>query len=224
MAYTATKAVGGPVYIACASPAPNEHLRGTKDLIAAAGLPQPEVDFVKGIDDMEVALKSARVGVKDGRYKCVIVDDFGFFAAKTLDACVAANKAGYTAWDQYSRHVTNTVSRFLDLKCNVFVTMHFIETGAELDGQVPKSGPGIVPALQGATLRQTLMGAFPQVIWMEKAKNGERVFRLSVEGVTGPGCNNLPDDVKDIPADVGILLQALAGQPVESTDPTKRKR
>jgi hypothetical protein len=44
---------------------------------------------------------------------------------------------------------------------------------------------------------------------MEKRK-GERIFRLSVEGVMGPGCNNLPDDVKDIPADVGLLWEALS--------------
>lgn len=219
MGFTATKAVG-PGYVITADSL--EHLRGLKDLCAANNLPLPEFDVVKSIESMEAALKSAREGVKAGTYKWVMVDGFGSWASTVLNEQVVAAKGdGRKYWDAYTRHVLNVVERFLDLKAHVFVTMHFVETGAEMDGQVPKSGPGIAPAMQGATLRQLLPGRFPQVIWMEK-KGAERVFRLSVEGVTGPGCNNLPEDVKDIPADVGVLLDALAGKEVPGSSPRKR--
>jgi hypothetical protein len=222
IAYTATQAVGQG-YIACCSTL--EHLRGAKDLIVGASLPLPDFDMVKSIEGMEAALKTARTGVKDGKYHWVMVDDFGLFCDIALEEFVTSCKGdGRKYWDQYTRHVNNTVLRWLDLRCHVFGTMHYLETAAEMEGQVAKSGPGIVPAVQGGKLRQSIPGQFNQVIWMEKTKSGERIFRLSVDGVTGPGCNNLPSDVKDIPADVGVLLKALAGQPVESTDPTKRKK
>lgn len=200
-----------------------EHLRGLKDMCSAAGLPLPEFDLVKSIESMETALKSAREGVKSGAYKWVMVDGFGSFASTVLNEQVVAAKGdGRKYWDAYTRHTLNVVERFLDLKAHVFVTMHFVETGAEMDGQVPKSGPGIAPAMQGGTLRQLLPGRFPQVIWMEKKGDGGRVFRMSVEGVTGPGSNNLPEDVRDIPADVAVLLDALAGKQVPGSSPRKR--
>lgn len=173
---------------------------------------------------MEDAIKSARTGVKENLYKWVMVDDFGMWASKALQEFADSYKGdGRKYWDAYTRHVLNVVERFLDLKAHVFFTMHYVETGAEMDGQVAKSGAGIVPAMQGGALRQMLPGRFTQVIWMEK-RGPDRIFRLSVEGVTGPGCNNLPEDVRDISADVGVLLQALAGKEVQAFNPKEKKR
>lgn len=213
IAKTAT-ATFGKGYVACCSTL--EHLRGAKDECEKAGLETPEFDMVKSIDDMEAAIKSARTGVKEGAYKWVLVDDFGLFATVALDAIASAHRGdGRKYWDAYTRHVNNVVLRFLDLKVPVFFSMHFIESGPEMEGQVAKSGPGIVPALQGGNLRQTLPGQFNQVIWMERVVGGARIFRLSVAGVTGPGSNNLPDDVTEINADVGQLMLALTGKPVD---------
>lgn len=218
IAKTATNQFG-PGYVACSSSV--EHLRGALVECQKAGLQPPEFDMIKSIDDIEACIKAARNGVKDGKYKWVMFDDFGVLATMVLEAYVASTKGdGRKYWDQYTRYVSNVVLRLIDLKCPVFVTMHYYETGAEMDGQVAKSGPGIVPAVQGGTLRQFIPGQFNQVIWMER-RGSERVFRLSVEGVTGPGCNNINADITDIQADVGELVKALSG---EATTPVAKAK
>lgn len=218
---TATQ-VYGKGYIVTASS--QEHLRGLKSYCEERGLEVPDYDILRAdsvTDDMEAAHDSARKGIKEGTYHWAAIDDFSVFCGHVLKAAEIASKGnGRIYWNQYQSYVQNVCLRWLALKVPLFVMSHYIEASAEMDGQVSKAGPGILPAIQGATLRQWIPGQFPQVIWMEKRKGGVRVFRLSVDGMTGPGCNNLPEDVTDIKADVGVLLSALKGEEVEDLSAT----
>jgi hypothetical protein len=172
-----------------------------------------EFDVVRDETDMEGALKEARNGVKDGKYKWVFVDDFSLYASwlegALRDASAKQNKSGEPDgrryWPEYKTRLLNIPRRLFDLKAHIVVATHYIEQSQEIEGQRAKSGPGIIPMI-GGSAREELPALFNDVVFMEKEKDGRRVFKLNPEGVWGPGCRST-DETRAIDADFGEFLK-----------------
>jgi AAA domain len=176
-----------------------------------------EYDRIRDENDMETAIKEARKGVKEGRYKWVLVDDFSLYASwlegALRDASAAANKSGEPDgrryWPEYKTRLLNIARRLLDVHVHVIFVTHYIEQGSEIEGQRAKSGVGIVPMI-GGSAREELPALFKDVVFMEKGKaDDSRVFKINPQGVWGPGCRSI-DGTKDIPADFGEFLRAMS--------------
>jgi hypothetical protein len=173
-------------------------------------------DIVRDENDMEACLKEARRGVKDGDYKWLFVDDFSLYASflegALRDASASQNKSGEPDgrryWPEFKSRLLNIPRRMFDAKAHVVFTSHFIEGSPEIDGQRSKTGTGIVPMIGGSS-REELPALFQDVIFMEREKDGRRVFQVNPEGVWGPGCRSV-DGTSTIDADFGVFLK-LAG-------------
>jgi hypothetical protein len=190
-----------------------------------------EWDLIRDENDMETALKEARRGVKEGKYKWIVNDDFSLYASwlegALRDASAVANKSkqpdGRRYWPEYKSRLLNIVRRSLDINAHAVFITHFIEQSGEITDpetgvtQRPKSGIGIVPMI-GGSAREELPALFKDVIFMEKAARGdERVFKINPQGVWGPGCRSV-DGTRDIPADFGEFMKAMS-----SPAPRERK-
>lgn len=170
-------------------------------------------DTVRDENQMEIAIKEAKRGVKEGEYKWVLLDDFSLYASwlegALRDASAAQNKSGEPDgrryWPEYKNRLLNVPRRLFDLKAHLVITTHFIEQSQEIEGQRAKSGVGIVPMIGGAA-REELPALFRDVIFMEK-KDGRHVFQINPQGVWGPGCRSV-DGTRTIDADFGEFLKA----------------
>jgi hypothetical protein len=197
----------GPGYvIACAT---REHLR-TAQLLSRGKPHSFQFDVVKGPEDMEAAIKSARQGVRDGAYNWVFVDDLNLYVLGLEQALEAKAKTKYELYQRLRQMSLNVVLRLFDLKCHVFACSHYFEVGdGEIDGQAPKKGKGIVPLMPGQS-RQMIPASFNQVIWMRRNKDDKRTFVLHQEGVWGLGSQGLPDGAMEIEASIPALIALLA--------------
>ena len=175
-----------------------------------------EFDLIRSENDMETAIKEAKKGVKENKYKWICVDDFSLYASwlegALRDASAAQNKSGEPDgrryWPEYKTRLLNIVRRLIDAPCHVVFVTHYMEQSQEIDGQRAKSGVGIVPMI-GGSAREELPALFKDVIFLEKGKEKDsRIFKINPEGVWGPGCRSI-DGTRDIPADFGDFLQAM---------------
>lgn len=174
-------------------------------------------DLIRDENDMETALKEARKGAKEGRYKWIVMDDYSLYGTwlegALRDASAAANKSGEPDgrryWPDYKSRILNIVGRLLDVNAHVVFVSHYIEQGPEIDGQRAKSGRGILPMF-GGSVREELPARFVDVVFMDKEKD-KRVFKINPEGVWGPGCRSI-DGTKDIPADFVDFVKATGGK------------
>lgn len=197
----------GSGYVICGST--KEHLRTAQIISIREHLPPWQFDVVKDPQKMEDAIASARKGVKDGLYHWVMLDDFNIYASAIEDAMEREHKGGYKTYYQYRKILTNNLLRLFDLKVHVFAAMHFYEVSeVKIEGQAPKKGRGVVPSLTGQA-KQEIPGLFNQVVMLSKNRGGERVFEVNPEGVWGLGSHGLPPGTKEIPADLGCLVEAL---------------
>jgi hypothetical protein len=198
----------GPGYvIECSS---REHMRTAQML--TEGKPW-QFDVVKSQEEFDGAIKAARAGVKDGKYKWILVDDFNVFSDRMESAMQALYKAGYTAYQQLNMLLQNSVLRLFDIPdVHIMFTMHYTEVSeALIEGQIPKKGRGIVPCLVGKS-RSVIPGHFNQVILFQKNRSGERVFGINPEGVWGIGIQGgKAKDTTEIPADLNKLMEVLRG-------------
>jgi hypothetical protein len=175
-----------------------------------------EFDLVRDENDMESSLKEARKGVKEGRYKWLVMDDYSLYGSwlegALRDASAAQNKSGEADgrryWPEYKQRILNIARRLLDVNAHVVFISHYISPGQEIDGQRAKSGIGILPMF-GGSVREELPALFKDVIHMEKGKDNSRIFKINPEGVWGPGCRSI-DGTKDTPADFGEFLRAMS--------------
>jgi hypothetical protein len=188
-----------------------------------------ECDLVRDENSMETAIKEAKRGVKEGKYKWIVVDDFSLYASwlegALRDASALANKSGEPDgrryWPEYKTRLLNVARRLLDANAHVVFVSHYISQSQEIDGQRAKSGNGIVPMIGGAA-REELPALFKDVIFMEKGKDDSRVFKVNPLGVWGPGCRSI-DGTKDINADFGEFLRlSQAGDKPEKAERAER--
>jgi hypothetical protein len=201
------KAVGTGYVIACS---------GDKGSVAPAARRTSKFtyDLVHDETEMEAAIKEARRGVKEGRYKWIFVDDFSLYAS-VLEGLLrdwsskrskSGEANGREVYPELKTRIMNVPRRLFDLDVHIVFATHYIEQNREMDGQRAKSGTGIVPMIPGSA-REELPALFQDVVFMEKDKD-KRVFRVNVngEGVWGPGSRSL-DGVETIDADFGEFLK-----------------
>jgi len=170
-------------------------------------------DVVRDENDMEAGIKELRRGAKEGEYKWGFVDDFSLYASwlegALRDQSAATNKSGEADgrryWPEFKQRLLNIPRRLFDIKVHVVFASHYLESGPEIDGQRAKTGRGIMPMI-GGSAREELPALFPDVLFMEKEKDGRRVFQVNPEGVWGPGARSA-DGSHTIDADFGAFLK-----------------
>jgi hypothetical protein len=172
---------------------------------------------------MQAAMRDAYEGVKAGKYKTVVLDTVTGFARRLLNEMMQASKSkkrsgaeggedGRRAYPETQKRIHALWDRMDGWPCHVVWISHYEdEFGPELDGQLAKFGPGIVPLLPGK-LRKSLPAEIQDIVYFEKRTKGgktRRVFHTSLDGVWGPGCRSLgkDDDYKIVAADVGRLIE-----------------
>jgi len=172
-----------------------------------------EYDIVRDENDMDTAIKEARKGVKDGRFKWVVLDDFTMYAAWLENELANATRNakgeadGRRFWPEYHSRLKNIVSRLADCKAHFIAICHYIEQGKEIEGQLAKTGDGIAPSFGGKS-REEIPAMFQDVVWMDKDSKGDRIFKINPEGVFGPACRSF-DDARDIAADFGVFMREM---------------
>lgn len=184
-----------------------------------------EWDYVRKLADMENAIRCAQMGVQKGKYKTVILDTLTSFARRAreefevLSKSAAGEPDGRKYWDWLSKRLLNTCDRLLDLHCHVIVIAHYTEVSKEIDGQLQKTGEGIVPLIQGSA-RNQISGMFDDVVFFQK-NQGKREFLLKDGGKFGPGGRS-QDTVDVIEADITELWKLFreAAEPAPAK-PTK---
>lgn len=172
---------------------------------------------------IEECLKEARLGVKEGRYKTIVWDTLTEYARRMEDVFADATRNGAGEpdgrryWLLHRKHIINIVDRLFELKAHVIANVHYMEMpGAIIEGQMKKSGEGIVPSLAGE-LRTKIPAMFQDVVFLEK-RQGIRTFITSTGGVFGPGGRSLPG-VSSCDANITTLWELM-----NSGGPTKKKK
>lgn len=162
-------------------------------------------DLVSGSDasifqKMQNALHEASKGVKEGRYKTIVLDTLSSYAQRIEPILAdASNQDGRRYWPEYEKRIRSVIDRLFMLPAHIIVLTHYLDIGGNIgDNQLSKTGPGLVPLL-GGKARATVPALFQDVVFLEKRK-GKQVFVTSLDGVFGPGCRSV--DVSELPADV----------------------
>jgi len=176
-----------------------------------------EWDLVKDWDGMQAAVATARKGVKEGKYKTVVVDTLSSFAAGLERDCLKATVTGagndnpMKAYPLYERKLQHLLSQLFALSCHVICISHYLEIGKEegLDGGLNKRGEGLAPLLAGKA-RATVPMVFSDV-WFFDYRRGERILIVSPQGAWGPASRNL-EGASTLPADIGAVIKAIAAQ------------
>lgn len=169
-------------------------------------------DLVRDEPQMEDALKEARRGCKEGRYKWIVIDDYNLYASwlevaledQTRNAKGEAD--GRRFWREYRKRLINILIRCFDFKGHLYVISHFIESGdGIIEGQTEKTGYGVAPLFAGAA-RKEIPGLFGDIVFMAPHSKDmtKRSFFINPVGVYGPSCLSA-DDTQEIDADVGVL-------------------
>ena len=170
-----------------------------------------DIERVEDLMGMEKALSVARKGVKAGKYNTIILDPITTYAGNIEQQLADSTDDGKGPdgrryWPEYTKRLKNTVSRLFRLEAHIIVTAHFLHVGGEtIEGQTPKTGPGIAPELAGKA-RLQIPAMFQDVVFFEK-RNGKRVFVTSIDGVWGPGCRSLGVEV--VPGNIRILMKKM---------------
>jgi hypothetical protein len=170
----------------------------------------------KLLAEFESAIAKVRREIEAGKCQTAVWDTITMFAATLLNAELDATDKGNgadgrQAYQTYGRRMINCVSRFLSLKCHRVVMAHYHEQAKEIDGQLKKTGEGILPGIAGS-IRNQIPGMFHDVAYLRKhLESEERELCLSIKGVTGPRFVGLPG-VEKVPADLSALVSRVAAK------------
>jgi hypothetical protein len=176
-------------------------------------------DRVMTLAEMEKAIATARGLVKTGEAKTVLLDALNYHARHILSQLKEkwltknGDEDGRKYWPDYTTRLLNTVERLCDLDCHFIATSHYLQVSEEMGSQIPKSGEGVIPLIEGS-VRNQISGIFDDVVFMETRGN-TREFVLKTGGKFGPGGRTMAGvDVCD--ADVGAYWKLCRGaSPVE---------
>jgi hypothetical protein len=179
-----------------------------------------DFDRLRGFDSALKAIVEAKVAAKEGKIKTVVVDPLSDLAHRMMEECwrstLTSNgkEDGRSAYQLIFRRLSHVIELLLTIPAHVVIISHYTETGGELiDGQIEKTGEGILPLIPGKA-RALLSAKFYDVVWMDLRRSGKEVERLFVttpRGAWGPGCRNL-EGAESRPADVGDLFKAFKEQ------------
>lgn len=229
--------LGGPkagkTHTVIASAEPPVYVINSDDkfsLRPAARVCEFEWDLALGnnLVDIEACIKTAREGVKAGRYKTIVWDTITKYASRLEDTCAAptmnarGESDGRRYWPLYRKHLHGVIDRLFMLKAHVIVNAHFIAASeVMIEGQTAKSGEGIMPML-GGQARQTVPAEFQDVVFLEK-RAGKRYFLTASGGVWGPGCRSL-SGVEQCDADIRALWKLMrgTGKPISNNSNSKK--
>lgn len=176
-----------------------------------------EWDLVRDEGQMEAAIKEARRGAKEGKYKWIVIDDYNFYAdwleaaLEDMTRNAKGESDGRRYFREYTKRLCNILFRCFDFKAHIYVISHYIETGDGLiEGQTEKTGRGVAPLFAGAA-RKKIPGMFGDVIFMAPGSKdrSRRSFFINPAGVFGPTCLS-SSETREIEADVGLLRQEFA--------------
>lgn len=198
-----------------------ESLAGAVSLMKERSIPLEkfEWDFCNGkgiFSQLENVLVAARKGIEEKKYSWVLLDTLTLLSKQFEDALLPdipgeKQADGRKGWYLYERRLASFISRLLVLPAHVVVTAHYQDLGGTLiEGQLEKTGEGIVPLLAGKA-RGTIPALFQDVVFLEK-RAGKRVFVCQDEGVFGPGCRSNLDGVSVVEADIAKLIDRFAGK------------
>ncbi len=188
-------------------------------------------DLIRDEAQLEDAIKEARRGAKEGKYKWVVIDDYNLYASwleVALEDQTRNQKGeadGRRFWREYRKRLVNVLIRCFDLKAHFYCISHYMETGGGLiEGQTEKTGVGVAPMFAGAA-RKEIPGMFGDVIYMAPNSKdpSKRSFHINPVGVYGPSCLSLPD-TREIDADVGLLHDAFTRASKAKTTSSSSRR
>jgi hypothetical protein len=184
-----------------------------------------EWDLVKTWDDMDRAVKTAREGVKEGKYKTIVLDTISSFSTKLEQQCLEATDTGNgpdgrRAYPEYERRLRHLCERFFSIPAHFIALSHYIELGGEVgENGNPKYGAGYAPLLAGKA-RATVPMIFTDVIYMTLTPKGERIYVMNAQGAWGPGSRSLSSS-SIIPADLGEMIRLIKEQ--DAPAPVERR-
>lgn len=189
-----------------------------------------EWDLIRDETQMEAALKEARRGCKEGKYKWIVIDDFNLYASwlelaledQTRNAKGEAD--GRRFWREYRKRLINILVRCFDFTAHVYVISHYIETGGLIEGQTDKTGVGVAPLFGGAA-RKEIPGMFGDIVFMALASKdkAKRSFFINPVGVYGPSCLSV-SGTREIDADVGLLHDEFKKGLAKTSTPNRSPR
>lgn len=148
-----------------------------------------DCDIIRDENQMEAAIRSARAGVKDGKYKAVFLDDFNLYASwlqvqlEDQSRNPKGEADGRKFWPEYHKRLANTLQRLMDLKAHFVMSCHPNGFMGKSAGEVP--------------------GTFTDVVILDNKKN-QRVFLLNSEENPGRACRSI-DQEMEVEADCGKL-------------------
>jgi len=148
-----------------------------------------EYDIIRDESQLEAAIRAARTGVKEGKFKAIFLDDFNLYASwlqvelENQSRNVKGEADGRKFWPEYHKRLANTVQRLMDIKA------HFVMS-AHPSGFMGKSASEIP-------------GIFTDFVVLDN-KKGNRVFLLNSEEHPGRACRSI-DTEMEVEADCGKL-------------------
>lgn len=177
-----------------------------------------DYELISSDEKMWEAVKEARNGAKAGKYKTIVVDPISYFAAHIEKILRDSTDNDARRWSpEYNNRLDHLIEQLFRIPAHVIVVSHYMETGGMIEGQLEKTGDGIMPLLAGKA-RVLIPAKFPDVVWMDylspkkdakQAWDGPpyngRVLVTGPKGVWGPGCRST-HGTQTIPADIKKLF------------------
>lgn len=178
---------------------------------------------------MQDFLLAAKNDAKAGKIKTLVVDPLSTLARRLLEESFDNNKTiagkdnGMVAYGEYNRRFDHLTDYMMTIPCHVIAVSHYSQVSAEIDGQIKKSGDGVVPLIPGAS-RTALAAKFVDVMWFDfdQTDREKRILVVGPQGVWGRGSRSMKGN-HVLPADFGELIKTFAAQdkPKPTTSTTR---
>lgn len=149
-----------------------------------------EYDLIRTEDDMENAIRDARKGVRDNKYKAVFLDDYNLYGMSLytkLRADLAGKSGeadGRVVWWEWRKRVVNVINRLMDIKAHFVMACHPASFMGKAGAEIP--------------------GVFSDVVFMTKDNKDSRIFCINSDMEPGRGSRSIQGEHK-IEADIGVF-------------------